>query len=143
MEAARVVNSLHLVVPCYNERTRLAVDQIGVLTADDRVSLVLVDDGSTDDTATGIAAIRATDSRVGLLRLSRNFGHQAAVSAGLAAARGRAVVIMDGDLQDAPEDIPLLYAKVRQGGFDAIAGVRQGRPRLRQAACVAHLLRRL
>ena len=56
MEAARVVNSLQLVVPCYNERTRLAVDQIGVLTADKRVSLVLVDDGSSDSTATVLAS---------------------------------------------------------------------------------------
>lgn len=76
---------------------------------------MFVDDGSRDGSARWIGDRRAEDGRVKLLRLSRNFGHQAAVTAGLAHASGRAVVLMDGDLQDPPELIPSLVAKWREG----------------------------
>jgi dolichol-phosphate mannosyltransferase len=77
--------------------------------------VVFVDDGSTDGSAHWIAERHRDDGRVRLVRLSRNFGHQAAVTAGLAHAGGRAVVLMDGDLQDPPEAIPALVAKWREG----------------------------
>lgn len=77
--------------------------------------VVFVDDGSDDGSARWIADANAGDARIKLVRLSRNFGHQAAVTAGLAHARGRAVVLMDGDLQDPPEIIPTLVAKWREG----------------------------
>jgi glycosyltransferase involved in cell wall biosynthesis len=77
--------------------------------------IVFVDDGSADGSARWIADRHADDARVKLVRLSRNFGHQAAVTAGLAHASGRAVVLMDGDLQDPPELIPTLVAKWSEG----------------------------
>jgi dolichol-phosphate mannosyltransferase len=77
--------------------------------------IVFVDDGSGDGSARWIAERHADDPRVKLVRLSRNFGHQAAVTAGLAHARGRAVVLMDGDLQDPPELIPALVDRWREG----------------------------
>jgi dolichol-phosphate mannosyltransferase len=77
--------------------------------------IVFVDDGSGDGSARWIAERHADDLRVKLVRLSRNFGHQAAVTAGLAHARGRAVVLMDGDLQDPPELIPELVDRWREG----------------------------
>jgi len=76
--------------------------------------IVFVDDGSSDGSARWIAERHADDARVKLVRLSRNFGHQAAVTAGLAHASGRAVVLMDGDLQDPPELIPALVGKWRE-----------------------------
>lgn len=77
--------------------------------------IVFVDDGSADGSAGWIAERHGDDARVKLVRLSRNFGHQAAVTAGLAHASGSAVVLMDGDLQDPPELIPALVEKWREG----------------------------
>ena len=103
---------LSVVVPLYDE-------QDGVRTLHTRLTaalepleiayeLVFVDDGSQDGTTDLLDGIAAADSRVVVLQLSRNFGHQAAVSAGIDHARGQAVVVMDGDLQDPPEVIPRL-----------------------------------
>jgi len=88
--------------------------------------IVLVDDGSTDDSWAHLVALAKNDAHVELLRLSRNFGHQAALTAGLDAARGEAVIVMDADLQDPPEAIPALVAKWREG-FDVVYGVRTAR----------------
>jgi dolichol-phosphate mannosyltransferase len=94
------------------ELTRRLAD---VLTGElSDAEIVFVDDGSSDGSARWIAERHADDARVKLVRLSRNFGHQAAVTAGLAHASGRAVVLMDGDLQDPPELIPALVGKWRE-----------------------------
>lgn len=77
--------------------------------------ILFVDDGSTDASADLIAELHASDSRVGLLRLSRNFGHQAALMAGLDHARGDAVIVMDADLQHPPELLPQLIERWRAG----------------------------
>jgi dolichol-phosphate mannosyltransferase len=74
-----------------------------------------VDDGSGDRTGERLRALAAADERIKLIALSRNFGHQAAISAGLAHARGDVVVMIDGDLQDPPELIPEMLAKARAG----------------------------
>jgi glycosyltransferase involved in cell wall biosynthesis len=98
--------------------------------------IVLVDDGSSDRSWDTLLELASRDAHLRLLRLSRNFGHQAALSAGLDAARGDAIVLMDADLQDPPEVIPQLVAKWRDG-FDvvyAIRGEREGEPRLRLAS---------
>lgn len=88
--------------------------------------LVLVDDGSRDDSWERMRALAAADRRVRLIRLSRNFGHQIAITAGLDAARGETVVVLDADLQDPPELIPDLVARWREG-YDVVYAVRAER----------------
>jgi len=89
--------------------------------------LLLVDDGSTDETWAKVQAWHKTEERVRGLRLSRNFGHQAAVSAGLEHALGDAVIVMDGDMQDDPAAIAVLLEHHRRG-YDVVYGVRVARP---------------
>ena len=81
--------------------------------------MLFVDDGSTDGTLAALEGAAETDSRIGIVSLSRNFGHQAAISAALDHARGDVVVAMDGDLQDEPEMIPRFLEKYDQG-FDVV-----------------------
>jgi glycosyltransferase involved in cell wall biosynthesis len=108
---------------------------------------IFVDDGSTDASFELMAAMNERDPRFRILRLSRNFGHQIAITAGLDAASGDAVVVMDGDLQDPPEVVLQMVERWRQG-FDVVYAVRkarEGEPRGRQlrAALFYRLLRRL
>jgi len=88
--------------------------------------LILVDDGSSDRTPEVLASLAARDPRVGVVMLSRNFGQEAAVSAGLDHSTGDAVVTMDADLQDPPEVIPKLLARWRDGS-DVVYAVREAR----------------
>lgn len=88
--------------------------------------VLLVDDGSTDGTFERLVELHRTDPRFRALRLSRNFGHQIAIAAGLDHARGRAIIIMDGDLQDPPEVLPHLVRRWRDG-FDVVYAVRDER----------------
>jgi dolichol-phosphate mannosyltransferase len=88
--------------------------------------LVVVDDGSRDGTAEAVAKLAAGDERVRLISLSRSFGHQAALTAGLEHARGDVVVMLDGDLQDPPELIPTMLARWREGS-DVVYAVRSQR----------------
>src|SRR5690349_17833496 len=89
--------------------------------------LVVVDDGSRDATHDELTAIAAADPRLRVVRLSRSFGHQAALTAGLEHARGDAVVMLDGDLQDPPEVIPRLVERWRAGA-EVVYAVREARP---------------
>jgi undecaprenyl-phosphate 4-deoxy-4-formamido-L-arabinose transferase len=88
--------------------------------------IVFVDDGSTDGTFAELERLHAGDDRVRAVRLRRNFGQHPAMHAGIARARGDVVVTMDGDLQNAPEDIPKLVAAV-EGGADVASGRRVAR----------------
>jgi dolichol-phosphate mannosyltransferase len=88
--------------------------------------LLFVDDGSTDSSAGWLASRARLDPRVKLLRLSRNFGHQLAITAGMDHADGDAVVIMDADLQDPPEVVPELLRRWREGG-EIVYAVRTSR----------------
>ena len=88
---------------------------------------VFVDDHSTDGTRELLLDLRDRDTRVTVLRLSRNFGHQVALSAGLDYADGDAVVTMDGDLQDPPELVPQMIERWREG-YDVVYGTRPRRP---------------
>ncbi len=88
--------------------------------------LILVDDGSRDATFALARCEAKADSRVRVLRLARNYGQTMAMQAGFDSARGGIVVSMDGDLQNDPEDIPRLVAKIREG-FDLVAGYRESR----------------
>lgn len=89
--------------------------------------IIYVDDGSTDGTAAVLRELQAGDSCVRVVRLSRNFGHQVAITAGLEHASGDAVVIIDADLQDPPEVIGEFLARWREG-YDVVYGVRSYRP---------------
>ena len=88
--------------------------------------VILIDDGSADDTLVRARAAHAADGRVKVVSLSRNFGHQVALSAGLDRATGEAVVMMDGDLQDPPELIPEMIGKWREG-WDVVYAVKRSR----------------
>src|SRR5262245_21776194 len=88
--------------------------------------LVIVDDGSTDDTFEQLAALQARDPHVRVIRFRRNFGQTAAFAAGFAHARGRLVVTSDGDLQNDPADIPAMVALIEQGN-DIVCGWRKNR----------------
>lgn len=89
----------------------------------DGFEILFVDDGSGDDTWAKLQKWHAVDGRVRAIALSRNFGHQAAVSAGLEAANGEAVVVMDGDMQDDPAAIPRMLDLYREG-YDVVYAVR-------------------
>jgi dolichol-phosphate mannosyltransferase len=127
---ADTIPELSVVVPLYNEEEnipelyRRLSSALGKLGVD--YQLVFVNDGSRDRTPTLLAELHAADRRVAVVHLSRNFGHQAAVSAGLAHAQGQAVVVMDGDLQDPPEVLGAFLDKWREG-FDVVYAVRQNR----------------
>jgi glycosyltransferase involved in cell wall biosynthesis len=88
--------------------------------------ILLVDDGSTDDTFELLAQLQATDARLRIIRFRRNFGQTAAFAAGFAHARGRFIVTSDGDLQNDPRDIPAMVEKAERGP-DIVAGWRKNR----------------
>lgn len=119
---------ISVVAPVFNEVDTLFAFYARVVgaLADRPFELVLVDDGSTDRSAEIIAGIAAEDPRVRVLTLTRNFGHQAALTAGLDHARGNPVVMLDSDLQDPPELIPQLLARWREGS-DIVYAVRRRR----------------
>lgn len=121
---------LSLVVPVYNERETLPelFRRIAAVLGEiaEPAEVIFVDDGSSDGTPEYCRNRAAEDSRTKLVRLSRNFGHQAAISAGLDYSRGAAVVIMDGDLQDPPELIPEFLRLWRQG-YDVVYAIRRTR----------------
>ena len=119
-----------LVVPVYDEAetipelVRRLGDLVGKLDGDAEV--ILVDDGSSDGSYELMRAAREADPRFKLIRLSRNFGHQVAVTAGLDVAAGNAVIVMDADLQDPPEVALELAARWRDG-YEVVYAVREGR----------------
>jgi dolichol-phosphate mannosyltransferase len=122
---------LSVVVPCFDEaaiiehshrRLRDVLDAVTGL----RWEVLYIDDGSRDATLPLLRALQAADPRVRVLALSRNFGHQIAVSAGLDAAAGRAVVLIDADLQDPPALIPDMLERWRSG-VDVVYGEREAR----------------
>ncbi|RKQ96324.1 glycosyltransferase involved in cell wall biosynthesis [Kushneria sinocarnis] len=123
--------TLSLVVPVMNEEEAIdpflsAIDD----TLNDvapQLEILFIDDGSTDGTAQALTAAAQRDSRVRWLRLTRNFGKEAAMSAGIDHAVGDAVVPMDVDLQDPPELIHEFVRKWRDEGYDMVYGVRGSR----------------
>jgi glycosyltransferase involved in cell wall biosynthesis len=118
------------VVPVLNERDTLEElyrrlrPVMGAL--DGPSELVLVDDGSVDDSFEIMCKLQDGDPRIKVVRLSRNFGHQIALTAGLDRAAGKAVIIMDADLQDPPE-VALELAERWREGYDVVYAVRDGR----------------
>jgi glycosyltransferase involved in cell wall biosynthesis len=121
---------LSIVVPMWNESAvldRFFARLLPVLdAATPSYEILCVDDGSTDDTFARLEAFRARNPRIRLLGLSRNFGKESALSAGLDFAAGAAVIPMDADLQDPPELVPQMLAKWREG-YDVVLAKRASR----------------
>jgi dolichol-phosphate mannosyltransferase len=119
-----------VVLPVYNEAKilPLLIERVAEAVAACRVDheIILVNDGSSDASPRVLDELAAANARVRVLHFARNFGHQAAVQAGLAHARGDAVVLMDSDLQDAPEAIPRFVEKWREG-YDVVYALRTAR----------------
>jgi polyisoprenyl-phosphate glycosyltransferase len=110
---------ISVVAPIFNEEETLAELYRRIAaqlkTTGEKWEIIFVNDGSNDHCSRLLADLRSQDSRIKLLELSRNFGHQQALTAGIANASGDCVIIIDGDLQDPPELIPTLVEKWREG----------------------------
>ena len=118
-----------LIVPVYNEEGNVALlhEKLRVATASlSSLEMIFVDDGSSDGSFAILSQLAAGDDRVKVIRLSRNFGKTAAMSAGFEASRGRTIINMDADLQDDPEEIAAMLAKL-QDGLDLVIGWRRER----------------
>ncbi len=121
---------LGVIIPCYNEE-KVLPELLKELDKLDQalpspVYFLFVDDGSTDETLEILTAVCDRDERVACLSLSRNFGHQSAISAGLQHARGDILAVIDADLQDPPLAIPAFIDKWREG-YDVVYGIRTNR----------------
>jgi glycosyltransferase involved in cell wall biosynthesis len=119
-----------VVIPIFNEEINIGPMYDRLLAAlSDKVSgleILYVDDGSADSSWEKISELAIRDERVRGVRFARNFGHQAALTAGVDVARGRAVVIIDGDMQDPPEVIPQMVDRWREG-IEVVYGQRESR----------------
>ncbi|HEX8814537.1 MAG TPA: glycosyltransferase family 2 protein [Terriglobales bacterium] len=125
---------ISIVVPCYNEagclpafldRAQAILDRIPGIDYE----ILAINDGSTDQTASVLETMQTRSPRLGVIQFVRNFGHQAALSAGLSHARGDAVICMDADLQHPPELLPEMIGRWQQG-FDIVQTVRRSQPGL-------------
>jgi glycosyltransferase involved in cell wall biosynthesis len=118
---------ISVVVPAFNEEPNIPriYQAVRAAMVTENFELILVDDGSSDGTASRIRALCAADPAVRMIRFGRNFGHQAALAAGLEAARGAAVITLDCDLQHPPELLPKMLAAWR-GGTRIVQMVRAG-----------------
>jgi len=120
-----------LVVPIYNEERLIdelikrTISAVESFTSD--YELIFVNDGSTDQSLEKILFWQKKSRRIKILSLSKNFGHQAAYTAGLEYTTGDIIAMMDGDLQDPPELLDEMYRKINKEGFDVVSGKRTGR----------------
>ncbi len=133
---------ISLVVPCYNEQQAVPLFYAEACKAAEElrqrfsveVEFVFVNDGSTDGTLGVLRGLAAQDGRVRYLSLSRNFGKEAAMYAGMEHAAGDYVAVMDADLQDPPALLPQMYAGIQEEGYDCVATrrvSRRGEPPIR------------
>ncbi len=124
-----------IVVPIYNEEELIVRFHEAVSSAlkgvVDDWEVVYVNDGSTDSSLELMKGLQDVDSQVVVVELSRNWGHMGAISAGLQTARGRAIILMDGDFQDPPQVIPQLIDAWRNGA-EVVVGVRRSRQESRK-----------
>jgi len=122
---------LSLVIPIFNEEK--LIDELINRTISSLESfiqdyeVIVVDDGSTDNSMGKILAKRKENNKIKILTLSKNFGHQAAYTAGLEHTRGDVIAMMDGDLQDPPELLAEMYKKITVEDYDIVSGKRTGR----------------
>lgn len=132
------MKTVSVIVPCYNEEEAAPIfyREFFRRTAemDCRWELWFVDDGSTDGTLAELRALRSQDERVHFISFSRNFGKESAMYAGLEAATGDYVAIVDVDLQDPPELLPGMLTSIQEEGYDCVATrrvTRKGEPPIR------------
>lgn len=120
-----------LVIPVFNEErlidelVKRTISALELFIQDYEV--IFVDDGSTDQSLNKILSWQQKNRKIKVLSLSKNFGHQAAYTAGLEHAKGELVAMMDGDLQDPPELLSVMYNKIRDEDFDIVSGKKTGR----------------
>ena len=126
------INRISVVVPVYNEREVIDVfyhrlkkvlDSLQPFTYE----IIFVDDGSQDDSFQKLVDLAILDKNINVVKFTRNFGHQIAITAGIDFAKGDAVVVIDADLQDPPEVIKDFVMKWQEG-YDVVYGVREKRP---------------
>lgn len=119
---------ISVVSPVHNEAENISefVNRVSRSLAKENWELLLIDDGSTDESLKTITSLAKKNPRIKPVKLSRNFGHQPAISCGIALAAGSAVIIMDSDLQDPPEVLPKFIEQWRNG-FDVVYGQRNSR----------------
>ena len=127
----RQVPLISVVIAAYNETENLSElyrQLVSVFSSlDANLELLVIDDGSSDGTLDWLRSTSQTDQRVRYVSFSRNFGHQAAVTAGLRHASGDAVIVMDADLQDPPQVIPEMLQRWREGFSQVVRGTRARR----------------
>lgn len=121
---------ISFVIPMFNEEECIQILYSRILKVCQKIhtkfELIVVNDGSSDDTLNILKKIRRKDQRVKIISFARNFGHQPAIIAGLKYAVGDLVIVMDADLQDPPELVPSMIEKWRQG-YKVIYGIREER----------------
>lgn len=132
------MKTISVIVPCYNEEAATPIFYDAFMKAvegmDARFELLFVDDGSADGTLKVLKTLRERDERVHYISFSRNFGKESAIFAGMEAATGDYVAIMDVDLQDPPALLPEMLRSVTEEGYDCVATrrvTRKGEPKLR------------
>lgn len=125
-----LTSMISIVIPIYNEEENLNLLRDRIFKASeswgDSFELILVDDGSFDNSLTIMTDFAKGDEQIKVVKLSRNFGHQAAISAGMKISTGDVVVVMDGDLQDPPEELPRFLKKWKEG-YQVIYAIRKNR----------------
>jgi dolichol-phosphate mannosyltransferase len=129
------MTTFSFIIPIFNEaetlseltrRMQLLLNRLSSSATDETSEVILIDDGSRDQSFELMKQIAEKDSRFKLLQLSRNFGHQVAITAGMDEASGRAIVILDADLQDPPEVIEQMIQKWREG-YEHVYAIRKSR----------------
>jgi len=126
------MTSLSIVVPCFNEEACIPelyrrLTEAARSAAGEDYELVLINDGSRDGSWAAMETLAADDGRVVAINLSRNHGHQLALTAGLDLCRGKTILIIDADLQDPPELLPAMLETMREQDADVVYGVRRSR----------------
>ena len=127
-----MIDSISIVIPSYNEsenineiykRTSKVIEELNIK----KYEIIFVENGSKDNSLDLLKKINSENKSVKIISFSRNFGFQAAIAAGLKYAENNYVCVMDGDLQDSPDEIPKLYNKIMLDGYDLVSGWKKKR----------------